>query len=195
MAFQRVFGTGSRCGSNYLAKSPHLSTRAIHMNANNLRNCTLLRADSTRSTLRSPQTNRSAAGFSPRDTRRTLLSCSFFPAKPQQAHSSLLPAHRCGQTSRAVTSRVSGVRRMGSTTRGASRATAANSGFALSMRASRAPIPRAGRDSAPDPYLSELHADARGARVRCWRYCGRGCSALRAEPPTWASRSSCGVRR
>jgi len=42
-AFQRVFSATSRCESMHLAQSPHFSTLAIHMNANNLRQLSLLR--------------------------------------------------------------------------------------------------------------------------------------------------------
>ena len=78
-AFQRVYQTASRCYAMLLARSPHCSTCAIHMNDNNLRNGALLRADFTRSTLRSPHSNRTAAIHS-RDQRRNQFSCSFCPA-------------------------------------------------------------------------------------------------------------------
>jgi hypothetical protein len=80
-AFQRVFTISSRCQDTYLAQSPHCSTCAINMNDNNLREHSLLRRDSARSTLRTPRRNRFAIELS-RDQRRSRSDVHLLPCSP-----------------------------------------------------------------------------------------------------------------
>jgi hypothetical protein len=123
-AFQRIFAWTSRCHVTHLAQSPQPSTCAIHMNDNNLGKHSLLRLESTASTLRSPRRNRYATD-APRDPRRRTPPCISFPAIRHQARSSRLRARRCAQPvrepliPRRSAGRDSGALRMNAITRAA----------------------------------------------------------------------------
>src|SRR5688572_4712987 len=80
----------------YLGDSPHFSTRAIHMNDNNLRARSLLRPEIGGSTLRVPRSNGRAAlvlSFANQSAAASLQS----PVR----HAGIGPAHRTAHRFRA----------------------------------------------------------------------------------------------
>ena len=82
-AFQRDLRSPSRWEHTHLARSPHWSTLAIHMNDNNLGGHSLLRPQTTGSTLRSPRE------MVRRRTKRSLRAPT-----PPRATSPLQPSDR-----------------------------------------------------------------------------------------------------
>lgn len=129
-AFQRVFVRTSPCADMHLAQSPQISTRAINMNDNNLREAPLLRAEFVGSTLRSPRTNRFADEHREIPSRIRISTCTSCPAVAQPSYSSPRRAQRCEPIPHRSVGRDSGASRTRRTTRGASARTAPISGIA-----------------------------------------------------------------
>src|SRR3954468_8936284 len=108
----------------HLAQSPHCSTCAINMHDNNLREESLLRHETARSTLPTPRTNRFVNEQRESHSRTRISTCIFSPALPQQVDWSPHLAPRCERTRHRSDGRDGGTSATSPTTRGPSARTA-----------------------------------------------------------------------